>query len=100
MPSDGAAPAVVTREIRPCESRIRSPSSVTIGSLPPVGKRLIPAADIWLVISNVHMIAAGPASRALRYAALPMKSADLTFGRASPASTGLYSLSSSAPIRR
>ena len=31
---------------------------------------------------------------------LPMKSAAFTFGRASPASTGLYSLSSSAPIKR
>ena len=36
-PSDGAAPAVVTRDTRPLASTMRSPSSVRIGSLPPVG---------------------------------------------------------------
>src|SRR5688572_7997358 len=37
VPSDGAAPAVVTRDGRPWASMMRSPSGVTIGSLPPVG---------------------------------------------------------------
>ena len=78
------------------EARLRRATAPT----PPEGYRFVPSDDSWLSMVKVHKMAAGSSSRALRYASLPMKSALFTLGRSSPASTGLYSDSSSAPMRR
>ena len=80
LPSDGAAPALVTYERRPFASTSGEPSSRTIGSRPS-GKREFP------VKVSVQQTAAGSRSRAARCASLPTKSSLFTFHQAMSAST-------------
>ena len=98
-PSDGPAPALVTYERRPFASLSGVPSPSVIGSRPS-GYRLTPLAEVWSSTVSVQRIAAGSSSRWRRCASLPTKSSSFTFGRCMPASTTVYSLSSSAAKAR
>ena len=51
-------------------------------------------------VGGVHMIAAGSSSRCRRCACLPTKSSSFTRGAVMPASTTVYSVSSSLPCAR
>src|SRR5882672_3390963 len=99
LPKEGPAPALVTYDPRPSRSTIRLASRVRIGSRPSM-YRFSPDFERWSSTVSVHMIAAGCSSRWRRCAALPTKSSSLTRGAVMPASTTLYSVSSSLPCAR
>ena len=99
LPTDGAAPALVTYERRPFASTIGAPSRVRIGSRP-MGKRRTPADDVWSSTVSVQSVATGSSSRWRRWASFPTKSCSFTFPQAMSASTTVYSLSSSVPNAR
>ena len=71
-----------------------------MGSLPVMYRAMPSLAATWSSTVSVHSTAAGSSSRAARYASLPMKSADLTFGPGQAGLDRVYSPSSSAPISR
>ena len=62
LPTEGAAPALVTYERRPFASTIGAPSVVSTGSRP-IGKRFTPEDDVWSSTVSVQRIAAGASSR-------------------------------------
>ncbi len=62
--------------------------------------RGVPSADACESTVSVHSTAAGVATRAARYASLPMNGSAFTRGLVIPASTGSYSGVSSAPKAR
>ena len=96
LPRDGAEPALVAYERRFFRSVIGWPSRVRIGSRP-IMYRFSPVDEVWSSTVSEHRTAAGSSSRWARWAALPTKSASLTFFICMPASTTVYSVSSSLP---